>query len=207
MHKISIPSDPILDTLRMKQVLGGVADPRGKIKRMLNSGYLVLLRRGLYATRKDLNPIALAGPMYGPSYISFETALSWHGMIPEAVTEILSATLRRPAQFTNRYGTYRYQSVPAPVYSYGMTNVKNDSLPFLIASPTKALADRIAREPGFRALTDVRHWIEDMRIEIETPLDHNDLRACAAAYGRPAVRWLLRYAEKHDLVTNHPQIE
>jgi hypothetical protein len=205
MHPITF-AEPLMDTLRMKQVLDGVADQRGKIARLLDSGELILLRRGLYATRRDLDPPALAGPIYGPSYLSFETALSWHGMIPEGVTEILSATLRRPAVFSNAFGSYRFLTVPKAVYPVGISRVETGGLPFLIASPTKALADRIAREPGFRSIADVRRWLDGMRIAPETPLDRDEMAACAAGYGRPAVRWLLRYAEKHDLFAEpHPQ--
>ena len=84
-------TDPILDVVQMRHLLRGVSDRRGKIARMLESDDLISLRRGLYASRRDLDPHTLAGPIYGPSYLSFETALAWHGMIPEAVTEITSA--------------------------------------------------------------------------------------------------------------------
>lgn len=192
--------EPLLDTLRMKQVLAGVADQRGKIARLLEAGDLILLRRGLYAGRRDLDPLALAGPIYGPSYVSFETALSWHGMIPEGVTAVLSATPRRPAEFANAFGNFRYLTVPRAAYPVGITRVEAGGIPFLIASPTKALADRIAREPGFRSLVDVRRWLDGMRIDLDAPLDRAELAACADSYGRPAVRFLHRFAEKHNLL-------
>ena len=91
----SIVTEPVLDTVHMRHLLQGVVDRRGKIARMLESGELISLRRGLYASRRDLDPHCLAGPIYGPSYLSFETAMAWHGMIPEAVREIVSATMRR----------------------------------------------------------------------------------------------------------------
>jgi len=73
----------IVDTMRMKDILGDLSDKRGKIARMLQNGELLQLRRGLYATRRDINPYCLAASIYGPSYISFETALSFHGLIPQ----------------------------------------------------------------------------------------------------------------------------
>lgn len=204
--QISLPNTPILDTLRMKSVLAGVADPQGKIARMLSAGELIALRRGLYASRRDLDPLSLAGPIHGPSYLSFETALAWHGMIPEAVPEILSATLKRPASFSNAFGNFRYLSVPKAVYPVGVLRSGVNELFFLIASPTKALADRIAREPGFRSLADIRRWIDAMRITLDAPLDRDELAACADGYGRPSVRLLGRFAEKHDLCAScsHP---
>jgi hypothetical protein len=52
--------NPVVDTLQMKALLGNTSDKRGKIARMIHSGDLLQLRRGLYATRRDLNPLCLA---------------------------------------------------------------------------------------------------------------------------------------------------
>lgn len=192
-----IATEPVLDTVQMRHLLRGVSDQRGKIARMLDSGELISLRRGLYASRRDLDPHCLAGPIYGPSYLSFETALAWHGMIPEAVREITSATVRRGNSFENDFGRYRYLRVPAAVYPIGILRITDATLPFLIASPTKALCDRIAREAGFRSMADVGRWLDDMRIDPDVQLDTDELDGCAANYGRPAVRWLQSFAEKH----------
>lgn len=195
----ALPNDTILDTVRMRDVLAGLADWKGKIARMLGTGELVSLRRGLYASRRDLDPRCLAGPIYGPSYVSFETALAWHGMIPEGVAEILSATTKRPAAFENDFGRFRYLTIPKAVYPLGVQRVTESDLPFLIASPTKALVDRIAREPGFRSMADVARWLEGMRVEMSGGLNREELAACAEHYGRPSVRWLLRFVERNQL--------
>jgi hypothetical protein len=194
-----LTNDTILDTVRMRHVLAGLADWKGKVARMLGTGDLVLLRRGLYTTRRDFDPRCLAGPMYGPSYVSFETALAWHGMIPEGVAEILSATTKRPAAFENDFGRFRYLTIPKAVYPVGIQRVTELDLPFLLASPAKALADRIAREPCFRSMADVARWLEGMRIDTSGGLNHEELAACAEHYGRPSVRWLLRFVEKNQL--------
>jgi hypothetical protein len=197
--QVEIPDEVILDTLRMGEALAGLVDWRGKIARMVESGTLVSLRRGLYASRRDLDPHCLAGPIYGPSYVSFETALAWHGMIPEGVAEILSATVKRSASFENDFGRFRFLTVPKLAYPVGVQRVTDSDLPFLVATPTKALVDRIAREPGFRSMADVARWLDGMRVEIASGLDRTELTECAEYYGRPAVRWLLRYAEKNQL--------
>lgn len=199
MHE-TLQAEALLDTVRMRDVLGGMADQRGKIARMLESGELISLRRGLYASRRDLEPHSLAGAIYGPSYLSFETALAWHGMIPEGVTGILSATPKRAASFENAFGRFQYLAVPMSVYPIGVLRITDSDLPFLIASPTKALIDRIAREPGFRSMADVARWLEGMRIDLGSGLDRGELAECAQRYGRPAVRWLLRHAEKNHLI-------
>lgn len=195
MQKI-FPEAAILDSVRMRADLAGVSDQRGKIARMLKSGELISLRRGLYASRRDLDPHCLAGPIYGPSYISFETALAWHGMIPEGFTEILSATPKRAASFENDFGRFHYRAIPMSVYPIGILRITDSDLPFLIASPTKALVDRIALEPGFRSMADVARWKDSMRIDTAVGIDREELSDCADRYGRPSVRWLHRYVEK-----------
>ena len=187
---------PLVDTLGMRYLLPDIADRRGKIARLLKSGELIALRRGLYARRRDIDPLGLAGPIYGPSYVSFETALAKHGMIPEGVIETISATTKRGVLFTNDFGRFRYISVPKTVYPVGVCLVTHSDLPFLMASPTKALCDRIAREGGFRSLADVAHWLEDMRLDFETKLDPSELKLCAAGYGRSSVRLLHQFALK-----------
>jgi hypothetical protein len=201
MHLLNI-SEPILDTVRMKHVLRGYANHRVKTARLLASGQLISLRRGLYASRRDLDPLCLAGSIYGPSYISYETALAWHGMIPEGVIEILSATVKRHASFTNDFGRFRYFTIPKTVYPTGIERIADSDLPFLIASPTKALADSIAREPGFRSMANVARWMEGMRIDVGIGLNRQELGECAKLYERPAVRWLMRYAEKNQMFTS-----
>jgi len=200
--QFAIPNEPILNMGYMRHALAGVADQRGKIARLLGTGDLISLRRGLYASRRNLDPLCLAGPIYGPSYISFETALSRHGMIPEGVTEILSATIKRAASFENAFGRFRYQPIPKAIYPVGILRVTDSDLPFLIASPTKALIDRIAREPGFRSMAEVARWLEGMRVELPSGLERAQLTECAEGYGRPSVRWLLRFAEKNRLLNS-----
>lgn len=198
--RVEPSSEPIVDTVRMRQELAGLADRRGKIARMLEAGELVGLRRGLYARRRDLDPRFLAGPIYGPSYVSFETALAWHGMIPEGVAETVSATLKRAAEFENAFGRFRYLTIPHKAYPIGIRRAGDDAMPWLVASPTKAIVDRIAREPGFRSTIDVGRWLDGMRLDLQAGLDAAELAACAQHYGRPSVRCLLRFAEKNHLL-------
>lgn len=188
---------PIVDSLRVKEHLSNISDKRGKISRMIHSGELLQLRRGLYATQSDINPYCLAASIYGPSYISFETALSFYGLIPEAVYEITSATLKRPKEFENSFGRYRYYKLPKKVYSTGIERITEGGIPFLMASPTKALCDRIALEAGMRSISDVRQWAALMRLNKELEINSEVLDTCAENYKRPAVRFLQRAVDKY----------
>jgi hypothetical protein len=190
--------EPLVDTLRMGAMLGDLSDKRGKIARLIHSGELHPLRRGLYATRTDTHPFCFAASIYGPSYISFDTALAYYGLIPEAVYEITSATLKRPKGFENRFGRFRYLAVPQKAYAIGIERNVAFGLPFLIASPAKALCDRIGLEAGMRSMSDVRRWSEGMRFNAEIALlDLSIVAGCAAEYDRPSVRLLHRTLEKY----------
>jgi hypothetical protein len=168
-----------------------------KISRMLADGEIISLRRGLYLQDRTANPLGLAASIYGPSYVSFETALAWHGLIPERVVEILSATTKRPATFETPVARYRYLFVPARVFSIGIERIDDPLLPWLVASPTKALCDCIARESKLRSQKDVRAWLASMRIDHLPDLDVDQMEACAEHYQRPAVRLFHHYTSSN----------
>ena len=154
---------------------------------MLAAGELIPLRRGLYLRDRSVEPLALAAALYGPSYVSFESALAWHGLIPERVEEVVCATLKRPVRFENPVGRYCYRHVPSRVFAIGIERVEDPLLPWLLASPTKALCDSVALDASICSQKDVRAWLDGMRIEEVPMLDQEQLAACAASYGRPAV--------------------
>jgi hypothetical protein len=193
-HPFTLPSaSPLISHGQLKDALADYGNPQMKISRMLAAGELISLRRGLYVRDHTANPLALAAAIYGPSYVSFESALAWHGLIPERVKAILCATLKRPVEFETPMGRYRYQHVPVRVFSIGIERVDEAPLPWLLASPTKALCDTIARVSSIRSGRDVSAWLDDMRITHPLPLDEGQLLACAGNYGRPSVRHLARH--------------
>ena len=144
-HPISLQSVcPLLSHGQLKDALAAYANPRMKISRMLAAGELTPLRRGLYLRDRTVNSLALAPAIYGPSYVSFTTALAWHGLIPERVEEVLCATLKRPAAFETPVGRYRYRHVPARVFSIGIDRVEDRTCP---ESPGSPLAGWIPLPP------------------------------------------------------------
>ena len=69
----------------LAQQFAGYTDVKGKIRREVQGGRLVQVARGLYETDARIDGKYLAGAIYGPSYLSFDYALSVHALIPEAV--------------------------------------------------------------------------------------------------------------------------
>lgn len=76
------------------------------VKRALKSGELVVLRRGLYLIgekyrRGKISHNTLANHIYAPSYVSFESALSFYGVIPDIIQNSISASYKRSSEINS----------------------------------------------------------------------------------------------------------
>ncbi len=149
--------------------------PNDKIHDLLKKGELISLKKGLYvwpgAEQIYPEPFAIANTLYGPSYVSAESALSFHGLIPEHVYTIISMTLKPAKTLANELGNFAYKKTPTPYYAFGVEYRELRKNQFaLIASPEKALCDKIITTPGvlFRSLKDAQTYLlQDLRIEEE----------------------------------------
>jgi len=70
------------------------ASPKAKLTQMIKNGEVIQIRRGVYATSKDDPKFPAASMISSPSYISFQTALAYHQMIPERVYQIMTQISR-----------------------------------------------------------------------------------------------------------------
>ncbi len=82
----------IITTSMLMDKLREYSDPAGRIMRMKRDGEIYQLTRGIYETDRNTSGYCLEGAIYGPSYLSFDYALSLYGLIPEAVYTYTSAT-------------------------------------------------------------------------------------------------------------------
>ena len=103
----------------LAQQFAGYTDVKGKIRREVQGGKLMQVARGLYETDARTDGKYLAGAIYGPSYLSFDYALSVHAPVYDTYT---SATFRKgkTKRYENAFGTFLYRDVPAAVYPLGM---------------------------------------------------------------------------------------
>ncbi|MBP5551698.1 MAG: hypothetical protein J6X93_06585 [Bacilli bacterium] len=118
-----------------------------KIKREVNSGNLFCVQRGIYETNKSANKFALANVIVYPSYISFESALSYYDMIPERVYLTMSATFRKnkTKEFINDFGDFYYEDINEDAYPYGVDVIQLEGYSIMIASREKALLDTLSK--------------------------------------------------------------
>ena len=119
------------------------------VKRAIANGELIHIRRGMYCLapkyqKKRVNLYALAQHIYGPSYISLESALSWHGWIPEAVYTLTSVSFGKSKEFKTPLGVFSYNRVPQEVFYVGVERMTDETGDvFFMASPLKALSDYV----------------------------------------------------------------
>jgi predicted transcriptional regulator of viral defense system len=169
----SIPYEEF-DYQTLLDAVHGYARPRMKISGMLAKGDIVRVKKGLYILGESLRrgPFCrelLANLIYGPSYLSLEYALHYHGLTPERVESMTSVTCGRSRTFDTPVGTFSYRMIPLEAFRIGMDRVElDDGRSFLIAIPEKALADRIVTERGAGITTQKElheYLLADLRID------------------------------------------
>lgn len=143
------------------------------IKRALKSGKLLLLKKGLYLIPKPYqkyppNLFEIAQVLYGPSYISLESALSFHSWIPEGVYTTTSVSTKRSINFDTPLGYFTFKAIPPKLFYLGVERIEYQEHIMLVASPWKALADYIyIRKKTYNKINELTL---DLRIEIDSLL-------------------------------------
>lgn len=135
----------IRDHLAVMEDLKDYASPKARLTRMLKAGRITQVRRGLFVDSMTESPRAVAGVLYGPSYLSFEFALSAHHMIPEKVQVYTSASFgkNKDKNYFTALGPFTYHCIPSGAYPHGIQRVEDEDSSYLIASPEKALCDTV----------------------------------------------------------------
>lgn len=118
---------------------------RNNLLHWTNRGFIIRLRQGYYTfpEYKDKTdyPLYFANRIYRPSYISLHTALSFYGIIPEAVVQITSVTSHKTASFSNAFGEYSYHTIKEQLMFGYELKPMSDGRTLSFASPEKALLD------------------------------------------------------------------
>jgi hypothetical protein len=167
----------VLDYQFVMNCLRNYGSPRSKLSRLLKSGALIKVRKGLYLLgpkfrRSPYCLELLANMVYGPSYVSLERALRIYGMIPEHVEIITSVTFKKSKEFTTPIGNFSYSHCQLKNYSIGITTrAFSEYENPLIATPEKALTDMLTLRRG--KITSL-HQLEEILLE-DLRIDEGDL--------------------------------
>ena len=194
------------DYLALLSGLQGYAYPRDKITELLKKGIIIRVKKGFYifGKRQERRPFSreiLANMIYGPSYVSLEYALHYHGLIPERVETLTSVTSGRGRRFSTPVGLFTYHSIPMAAYSPGITRIELEGgRSFLIATPEKALSDKIYTDhgTGLHTRTEMKDYLVDsLRIDSDAlvGLDVDKVGLIADHYRSRKIRLLIPFVK------------
>ena len=181
----------------LKYLLKDYRYPRNKIGKLLRNGEIVAIKSGLYVLsgifgKKPL-PEQVANLLYGPSYVSLDYALSRYGLIPERVFSITSVCIGRRKAFDTAVGYFSYLQMKPEYYSLAYVRHVTTEGSYLIATPEKALCDRLYYGPAFSDITALKQYLfYDMRVDemIFSRLDAALISRLAEASGKRSIRLL-----------------
>ena len=202
----------VLDYQQVVSFLKDYAKPRDRISSLLAKGDLVGVRRGLYVVGESyrtgsISRELLANLIYGPSYVSLDYALSYHGLIPERVEDVTSVTTGKARRFQTPFGVFTYRPQPLDRYASGLTLAGELPGRYLIASPEKALVDKVWCDKRFKPtrINDFAAYLfEDLRIDADrlATLDPARLHTVASAFASSKIDQLARFVSRQTGATH-----
>lgn len=191
----------ILNESQLARLLSGSAQRRyNLVNRALHHGELIRLRRGRYRLTTTItgtapHPFVVAQALRPGSYVSLESALSFHGLIPEAVPTTLSIVpgRRREDMTVPEFGSFLFRPLALnPGYFLeGVERVVLNGQAALVARPWRALLDRCALLKADRTgLTDL---LNSLRIDPGdlVALNTDELDALKPVYRHQRLRSLI----------------
>jgi len=138
----------------LRRLLGATEiSSRFLLTRATKRGDVLKLRRELYTLPdRPASDLEIANRLYYPSYVSFEYALAFHHLVPEAVYEVTSATTRTSRHFEALGKGFTYRRIkPAAFTGYRPERVRS-----VTQGVSRVLRDRVRPRPGVnRALGDI----------------------------------------------------
>ena len=193
----------IITSEMFKNNLNKYSNRDTKLSRDVKSGKLFKIINGLYETDMNTPSYLLAGSIYGPSYISFEYALSYYGLIPEGVSVVTCATFdkKKKKQFNTQFGIFIYRDVPVLAYPEEIILKEEDNYSYQIATPEKALCDKLYTLKTIKNYNELEKMLfNDLRIDIDIfkSLDIDKINYLSNLYHSVNVKLLAKYMRRNE---------
>jgi hypothetical protein len=156
--------------------------PKDKISDLERKGLIIRIKRDLYVVSKqvhnqEISSELVANHLYGPSYVSLESALSYYGLIPERVYAMRSMCMKMYKQYDTPLGRFDYVKTPTQYYPIAVNQkIVDNAYCFLIASPEKALCDLILQTNNLRlqSVKAMNEYLEEnLRFEMSALTSFN----------------------------------
>ena len=153
----------IKTTAMLISELPGYVNPKAKIGRMVDEGALYPIIRGIYEDKPDTPAVYLAGSIYGPSYISFEYALSYYGLTPAWKGPVTCAAYgkRKEKLHETSFGTFTYRDIPKKAFAEELILHCENGYSFVMASPERAFCDELYKLAPSANLKELRALMFD----------------------------------------------
>ena len=192
----------IITNSAAKNYLSDYSNKNNKISRDIKNGKLFKIIPGLYETDANTPGYLLATSIYGPSYISFEYALSFYGLIPEKVSTITCATTNKKKKkiFNTHFGTFTYRDVPTPAYSEEIILKTENNYSYQIASKEKALCDKLYTLKPLRNYSNLEKMLfDDLRIDKDnfSKLNIDKIEKLSNLYHSTNINLLSKYMRRN----------
>jgi predicted transcriptional regulator of viral defense system len=126
-----------------------------------------------------------ANRIYSPSYVSFESALSYYQFIPEGVYTVTSASTLKTHQFATAIGTFAYRRLK-PELMFGYRLIEFDGALIKIAQPEKLLLDYLYLNATLQSEDDFAS-IRLNYAELQRLLDERRLREYLSLFDNKAL--------------------
>ncbi|MCF7793899.1 MAG: hypothetical protein K9N09_09150 [Candidatus Cloacimonetes bacterium] len=158
--------------MQLIQELDEYSSPKAKITRMIKNNEIIQLKRGIFLDKDDRNYslFSLSSLIYGPSYVSFQSAMSHYGLIPERTPSVTCASFskNKNKSIETSIGNFYYFYIPTKVYPYDTMIREENNQNYIIASPEKSLSDMLYKVRDIDNINQIEGLLlEDWRIEIE----------------------------------------
>ena len=189
-----VGDEPVFET---GLLLAGDVDPadvRRQLSRWTRAGRLHQLRRGLYALAPPFqkvrpHPFLVANRLVPGSYVSLQSVLAHHSLIPEYVPVTTSITTGRPGRWDTPLGVYDFRHLQVDLFTGFLKTDLGGGQEAFLATAEKALLDLVYLEPD----ADSPEYLSELRLQNLEVLDKAELRRLAVAAAKPK---LLRAAER-----------
>ena len=160
------------------------SDIQLQLARWGKAAKIIQLRRGLYLLanpyrKVEPHPFIIANSIKNASYVSLQSALSFHGMIPENVPVVTSVTTARPETINTAEGTFIFKHIKKSLFNGYFRREAVDRQSFFIATPEKSLLDLIYLTPGGHKL----EYLRELRLQNFDRLDLKVLKQSAKGSG------------------------